>query len=244
MAQRFFFFTQSERKGEKMKNIAKKTLILGFAWVVGLLITAPPVSAQEPEPVPTATVAPFQGTVTNSYAAKFICGVQPDASIKSAPDAQAGHYSTKVNVHNNTGITINFRKKIIQLKGGQVPIEPQFKTFEALKPDWAMEVVCKDIYKHLNIAIPPAVDVIPPYIEGFVILEVYFVTLPTSPPVDPLDVAAIYTYRAEPAGTNAVAIDVTVFPAKSNRYTIPLVVPVDDTATPTAGRGKQQSRKE
>jgi len=228
-----------------MKSIAKKTLILGFAWVIGLLITAPPVFAQEPEPIPTATIAPFQGTVTNSYAAKFICGVQKDASIQAVPDAQAGHYSTKVNVHNNTGITINFRKKIIQLKGGQVPIEPQFKTFEALKPDWAMEVVCRDIYKHLHIAIPPDVDVIPPYIEGFVILEVYFAPLPTNPPVDPLDVAAIYTYRAEPAGTNAVAIDVTVFPAKSNRYTIPLIiaVPADGTVSPVSGRGKQLQKE-
>jgi len=49
-----------------MKSIAKKTLILGFAWVIGLLITAPPVLAQEPEPVPTATIAPAQATVTNS----------------------------------------------------------------------------------------------------------------------------------------------------------------------------------
>ena len=215
-----------------MRNIAKKTILIGFAWIIGLLITATPVLAQEPEPVPTATIAPAQGTVTNSYAAKFICGVQRDPSIKIMPDAQAGHYSTKVNVHNNTGITINFRKKIIQLKGGQVPIEPQFKTFEALKADWAMEVVCRDIYKHLNIPIYPDVDVIPPYIEGFVILEVYFTQVPATPPVDPLDVAAIYTYRAEPAGTDAVAIDVTVFPAKSNRYTIPLIVPVDDTAAP------------
>ena len=227
-----------------MKSIAKKTLILGFAWVIGLLITAPPVFAQDPEPIPTATVVPVQGTVTNSYAAKFICGVQPDASIFSAPDAQAGHYSTKVNVHNNTGITINFRKKIIRLKGGQVPIEPQFKTFESLRSDWAMEVVCKDIYKHLNIAIPPAVEAIPPYIEGFVILEVYFAPLPTSPPVDPLDVAAIYTYRAEPAGTDAVAIDVTVFPAKANRYTIPLIiaVPTDPVVLPASGKGKLQKK--
>lgn len=224
-----------------MRNIAKKTILIGFAWIVGLLITAPPVFAQDPEPVPTATIVPAEGTVTNSYAAKFICGVQRDPSIKIVPDAQAGHYSTKVNVHNNTGITINFRKKIIQLKGGQVPIEPQFKTFEALKPDWAMEVVCRDIYKHLNIPIWPDVDVIPPYIEGFVILEVYFAPVPASPPVDPLDVAAIYTYRAEPAGTDAVAIDVTVFPAKANRYTIPLIVPAEPgTFTPASTRGRQQ----
>jgi len=226
-----------------MKNLGKKTLVIGFASIIGLLIAATPVLAQETDPVPEPTIAPASATVTNSYAAKFICGVQRDPSIKIMPDAQAGHYSTKVNVHNNTGITINFRKKIIQLKGGQVPIEPQFKIFEALKPDWAMEVVCRDIYRHLNIPIYPDVDVIPPYIEGFVILEVYFTQLPTSPPVDPLDVAAIYTYRAEPAGTDAVAIDVTVFPAKSNRYQIPLIVPVEGTVTPAAGTRQKLLQK-
>jgi hypothetical protein len=216
-----------------MRSIAKKTIAIGFATVAGLLLSALPVLAQV-----------NNATVTNSYAAKFICGVQPDASIKIAPDAQAGHYSTKVNVHNNTGLTINFRKKIIQLKGGQVPIEPQFKTFEALKSDWAMEVVCRDIYKHLNIPIYPDVDVIPPYIEGFVILEVYFTQLPAAPPVDPLDVAAIYTYRAEPAGTDAVSIDVTVFPAKSNRYQIPVPVPAPvDPATPAAGTKQQKHHR-
>ena len=79
-------------------------------------------------------------------------------------------------------------------------------------------------------------DVIPPYIEGFVILEVFFPNpIPVSIPFDPLDVEGIYTYRAEPAGTDAVSIDVEVFPAKSNRYTIPLIdvdEPVIGTSTP------------
>ena len=203
-----------------MKNTAKKTTIIGFAGVIGLLLIGAPAPAQDPEPVPTS------GTVTNSYAAKFICGVQRDGSLKAVPDAQAGHYSTKINVHNNTGITIKFRKKVIPLKGGQVGIEPAFKKFEELKSDYGMEVVCRDIYGHLGIAIPPAVDVYPPYIEGFVIFEAYFAPLPASVPNDPLDVEAIYTYRAEPVGTDAVAINVVVFPAKSNRYTIPLIEPV------------------
>ena len=206
-----------------MRNIFRKTTIMGIACVIGLLLTSVTVMAQDPVPEPTIVPIPT-GTVTNTYAAKFICGVQADASIKSAPDAQAGHYSTKINVHNNTGINIRFRKKVIRLKGGQVPTAPQFLKLEALNPDWAMEVVCKDIYSHLGIAIPPIVDVIPPYIEGFVIFEVFFANpIPASIPVDPLDVEGIYTYRAEPAGTDAVAIDVQVFPAKSNRYVIPLI---------------------
>lgn len=218
-----------------MRSTLKKTTLIGFACAVGLLLASAPVRAQEPEPVPT--VIPIVGTVTNSYAAKFICGVQPNGSLKAVPDAQAGHYSSKVNVHNNTGIDIKFRKKIIQLKGGQTPIPPAWQKFESLKSDYGMEVVCRDIYNHLGIPIPPDADVIPPYIEGFVILEVYFAPLPASVPVDPLDVEAIYTYRAEPVGTDAVSIDVVVYPAKSNRYTIPLIQPAGGVIiTPSGGR--------
>jgi len=217
-----------------MRNIAKKTTIIGFTWVIGLLLTGSPVQAQT-SPVPT--------TITNTYAAKFICGVQPNASLKAVPDAQAGHYSTKINVHNNTGIDIKFRKKVIQLKGGQNPTPPAFAIFESLKSDYAMEVVCRDIYGHLGIPIPPAVDVIPPYIEGFVIFEVAFTPVPTNVPDDPLDVEGIYTYRAEPAGTDAVAIHVEVFPAKRNRYDLPTAEPanaaVQSAPATRAGRHRQ-----
>ncbi len=213
-----------------MSNIKRKTLIIGLTCVIGLLLTGGLVRAQDPEPVPIV------GTVTNTYAAKFICGVQPNGSLLAVPDAQAGHYSTKINVHNNTGGVIKFRKKVIQLKGGQVPTPPAWTKLEGLNPDWAMEVVCRDIYSHLAIPVPPVADVhYPPYIEGFVIFEVYFAPLPASVPVDPLDVEGIYTYRAEPVGTDAVSIDVVVFPAKSNRYTIPLIdVASDPVLSPTS----------
>ena len=224
-----------------MKNPAKKTITIGFACVIGLLLTIGTVMAQDPMPIPIPT-----GTVTNTYAAKFICGVQRDPSIFIVPDAQAGHYSTKINVHNNTGQSISFRKKVIQLKGGQQPTPPAWMKLEGLKADWAMEVVCRDIYNHLGIPIWPQVDPVspPPYIEGFVIFEVYFVNpIPagTVIPFDPLDVEGIYTYRAEPAGTDAVSIDVVVFPTKSNRYTIPLIVPADPVVIgPAGGTAKKQ----
>lgn len=177
-----------------MKKLVRRITWLALASIFSLLVTAATAEAQAP-------------IVTDTYAAKFICGVQPNAALNAVPDAQAGHYSTKINVHNNTGITISFRKKVIQLKGGQVPIAPQFRRDEKLDPDWAMEVVCRDIYGHLNIPVPPPNGQFPPYIEGFVIFEVFYLPLPASPPIDPLDVEGIYTYRAEPAGTDAVAID-------------------------------------
>ena len=223
----------------------KRTLI-AFSWVIGLFIAGSPVKAQEIDPVPIP-IPSF--TVTNTYAAKFICGVQPDASIKIMPDAQAGHYSSKINVHNNTGGVIQFRKKVIRLKGGQVPTAPAWTKFHSLKSDYGMEVVCRDIYAHLNIPIYPQVDVIPPYIEGFVIFEVVFanpIPAGTVIPDDPLDIEGIYTYRPEPAGTNGVSIDVEVFPAKRNRYVIPGVIiidPVPDettTADPKAAATKKR----
>ena len=157
--------------------------------------------------------------VTNTYAAKFICGVQRDGAVTSIPEAQAGRYSSKINVHNNTGVTITFRKKIINLTGGgQKKIEPVRLDPESLRPDWAMEVVCRDIYNHLK-AVPPPGDA-PRYIEGFVIFEV-LQPLKTPPPPDPLDVEGIYTYRGDIPNTvvnTGVSIAVVVYPAKSNKH--------------------------
>ena len=207
-----------------MKKSVRRITLLALVSIFGLLVTAATAEAQAP-------------IVTDTYAAKFICGVQRDAALTAVPDAQAGHYSTKINVHNNTGLTITFRKKVIQLKGGQIPIAPQFRRDEKLDPDWAMEVVCRDIYGHLGIPIPPIPPppnaLPPPYIEGFVIFEVFYQPLPASPPVDPLDVEGIYTYRAEPAGTDAVSIDVEVFPVKRNRHALSPVI-ADPTQQPAA----------
>lgn len=211
-----------------MNKSVRRMTLLALSGIFSLLVTGATALAQNPP------------TVTDTYAAKFICGVQKDPAITLVPDAQAGHYSTKINVHNNTGITINFRKKIIQLKGGQVPIAPQFRSDEKLDPDWAMEVVCRDIYRHLNIPVPPDANVpYPPYIEGFVIFEVFYLPLPAGPPVDPLDVEGIYTYRAEPAGTDAVSIDVEVFPVKRNRHALSPVI-IDPAAQPAASNRRLQ----
>jgi len=213
-------------KGEEMKKLVRRITWLAVA---SLVVTAATAEAQNP-------------IVTDTYAAKFICGVQKDPSIALVPDAQAGHYSTKINVHNNTGITISFRKKRIQLKGGQVPTAPQFRVDESRGQDWALEVVCRDIYKHLNIAVPPDPNVpYPPYIEGFVIFEVFYQALPASPPIDPLDVEGIYTYRAEPAGTDAVSIDVVPFPVKRNRHPLVPII-AGDPQPAAANRPLRQSR--
>ena len=196
-----------------MKKASAVTATVAAAFLA-LVPAAREGRAQGPGPVP---VPPPQ--VTNTYAAKFICGVQQEAAVNFVPDAQAGRYATKINVHNNTGVLIRFRKKVIQLRGGQVPTEPQTKLdLESLRPDWAMEVVCRDIYQHLNIPINPQVP--PPYIEGFVILEVVHLFHTPAPPPDPLDVIGVYTYRGDLPGMTGggASIDVEIYPAKSNKH--------------------------
>jgi hypothetical protein len=190
----------------------KKKVIIGVVLGASLLLAAATASAQQ------------QKVITNTYAAKFICGVQRDNGITDVPDAQPGRYSSKINVHNNTGVLITYRKKFIRLVGGELgekAMDPGTKVFEQLNEDQGMEVVCKDIYKQLPLQLNNQLP--PPFVEGFVIFEVYFLSPSHGgpPPPDPLDVEGIYTYKGDlPGSANAsgVSIDVVVYPAKSNSH--------------------------
>lgn len=202
-------------------------MIAGLTFVAAGLLTGARAQAQA-RTIPNGHPQ-MQGT--NSYAAKFICGVQPDRDITHVLDAQAGRYSTKINVHNNTGQRVNFRKKFILLRGGEIPTNPaDNKPLERLDDDQAMEVVCLDIYKMLGVPLTQGQP--PRYIEGFVILEVYYLTDGIKPPDDPLDVEGIYTYRGElpatptmSASDSGVSIEVVVFPAKRNGHVLNVMPP-------------------
>jgi hypothetical protein len=183
-------------------------------------------AAQQPAPAP-ATTNQLPGRFSfGSYAAKFVCGVQQDRRLASQVDAQAGHYSTKINVHNNTGAVVRFRKKFILLHGGEVPTPPTTIKWESLQPDEAMEIVCRDI----PFPPPPQTLVVTaPLNEGFVIIEPYYQIFDELPPLpnDPLDVVGVYTYRGElpastgfPASDSGVSISVVNYPYKPNGHRI------------------------
>jgi len=198
-----------------------RSVLAVACFAVGLIHGAEVRAQGPPIPIPVPIPPP---QITNTYAAKFICGVQPDRDITHTVDAQAGRYASKINVHNNTGMDINFRKKVIPLRGGQVATNPaDLKFFEKLSEDQALECVCADIYKQLGVVIQPGQ--IPPYLEGFVIFEVFQPFHTPAPPPDPLDVEGIYTYRGElpgsttqPPSDSGVSIEVVVYPAKSNGH--------------------------
>ena len=205
-------------------------LVLECALVMaGLLATRAAAQPPPPPPPPPETQPVVAGEITSTYAAKFICGVQLDRALDHLREAEAGRYSTEIDVYNNSGAPVSFRKKVIALfqdrdRAGEKPTLPQAKVLHVLNADEALAVVCKDIYKLLDL--PIQVGLVPSYVQGLVILEVFRPSGAPPQPQDPLDVEGIYTYRGElpvspggfPASDSGVSIDVVVYPAKSNGH--------------------------
>jgi len=214
-------------------------LVLECAFVMGGLVATTAAAQPPPQRVPTPVARPapspeaqpvVSGRITNTYAAKFVCGVQFDRELDHIREAESGRYSTEIDVHNNSGAQVRFRKKIIALFPdrdhiiGEKPTSPQAKVFHVLKEGEALAVVCRDIYKLLDL--PIQVGLVPSYVQGLVIIEVFQPSGAPPPPNDPLDVEGTYTYRGElpvsaggfPASDSGVSIDVVVYPAKSNGH--------------------------
>jgi hypothetical protein len=115
--------------------------------------------------------------VVYEYAAKIVCGIQPDPEDMRLV---RGFYATSINVHNPDIERVRFTKKLALTipPGGQRPGEVRRLAIDALGPDEALAVDCMDIKRRV---FP---DGFPqPYIEGFVIIQ-----SPRS-----LDVTAVYT---------------------------------------------------
>lgn len=180
--------------------------------------------------VPTLTRAQVGPTsfVLASYSVKFVCGEVPHPA--PSLDVLAGQYATKINVHNSTGKLIFFRKKVIPLHGGQKPTDPRAIVEEKLESDQALELLCSDIRKHLNLD-PNGKE----FIEGFIVIQVQGDTSGFGPfglpfflgaglAIDPLDVAAVYTYRdtfqARRGAGVGVSIDIEYVQPKNNMHQV------------------------
>jgi uncharacterized repeat protein (TIGR01451 family) len=111
------------------------------------------------------------------YAAKLICGVQPEPEDMRLAQ---GFYATTINIHNPDENAFSFCKKLALTypPGKQVPGEVFTIGSDTLKPDEALAVDCMDIEHRL---FPKGLPT--PYIEGFVVIQ--------SP--ESLDIAAVYT---------------------------------------------------
>jgi hypothetical protein len=165
----------------------RSTHLLASAAAVAVALAATSASAQVVPPNP-----PFV-----SYAAKFVCGVQ-----KTDADVVRGVYASTINLHNpQAQLPVRFFKKAVialpERSDVSGPIAPG--VFDTLKPDQAMGVDCTDIRS----LFPPPI-VLPPHIEGFVVIEVIAPTGTQNFPL--LDVVGKYTVRHE----NTAAADKTI----------------------------------
>ncbi len=112
-----------------------------------------------------------------SYAAKFVCGFNPQKTDRIIP----GVYATAITIHNSGSQPVTFRKKValtfppVEQRPGEVS---QFIT-DTLGPDEALEVDCGEIPSGFQFANPPTT----PYVKGFLVIQ-----SPRS-----LDVTAVYT---------------------------------------------------
>ncbi len=131
----------------------------------------------------TAEDARAQGNSKFSYAAKFVCGFNPQKTDRIVP----GLYATAINIHNPSNKSITFRKKVAltfpppEQRAGEVS---EF-IIDTLGPDEALEVDCGEIPKGFVFANPPTT----PYVKGFLVIQ-----SPKS-----LDVTAVYTAGGESA---------------------------------------------
>ena len=116
-----------------------------------------------------------------SYAAQVTCGTDPPPGIlRIVP----GQYATAVHIHNPTGVTVTFRKRLAltfpdkDFGSAQKPGLVSEWIEDTLEEGEALEVDCGEIPGEFF----PGVD-FPPYIQGMLVIN--------SP--DSLDVTAVYT---------------------------------------------------
>ena len=152
------------------------------------------------------TTTPVYAQQWLSYAAKFVCGVQ--TGVPTEQPVVNGKYRTVVNIHNPhylmdvTGApapAVFFKKVVLALPQGQIPVRPSCVQFESLNADHALAVDCSNIrqlFTLSGIAVPIPFD-------GFVVLEVPPQTINEEAP--DLDVTAVYTARHRPGLSADVA---------------------------------------
>ena len=119
---------------------------------------------------------------TAQYAAKYVCGVATSQS--GAGIVAPGAYFTSINVHNPSNEKVEFQKKFVIALPSENPEGKVSQLFAAgLVPDGAFEIECADILKRLGVQ--------QTFVKGFVVLLSR----------TELDVVAVYTEAATPAGS-------------------------------------------
>jgi hypothetical protein len=157
-----------------------------------------------------------------SYAAKFVCGVQQQATVNAPaePPVKPGNYATVINIHNPWARPAHIVKKVALAAPETFPdtklIPPTKRYHDRLPSDHGMSIDCSEIVNLLRLnGTPPAV----PFIEGWVVIDSYFFATPgAAGGPAALDVVAVTTTGPITAAGGPPFVndhEVTVVPGRS-----------------------------
>lgn len=131
-----------------------------------------------------------------SYAAKFVCGVEPPSTLSppSEPPVKMGNYSTVINLHNPWASTVQILKKVALAAPETYPntrlIDPTRRFQDLLTSDHAMSIDCTEIVHLLSVnGTPPTTT----FIEGWVVVDSFFPATSGPPTAAALDVFEVTT---------------------------------------------------
>jgi hypothetical protein len=146
--------------------------------------------------VPAQTNLPAR----SAYAAKFVCGVSniPTQGPPSEPAVKRGNYATVVNIHNPNNRDVVLQKRIslgaperFQSTPPTTLIAPTKRVTDTLPSDYTMYVDCTEIVHLLKLNGTPISST---FIEGYVLIESYYVTSFGGPTTDAeVDVVTVTT---------------------------------------------------
>lgn len=118
----------------------------------------------------------------SAYAAKFVCGVSniPTQNPPSEPAVKRGNYATIVNIHNPNNRDVVVQKRIslgaperYQSTPPTTLIAPTKRVIDILPSDYTMYVDCAEI---VNLLKHNGTMFSGTFIEGYVLMESYYVT--------------------------------------------------------------------
>lgn len=161
----------------RTKLICTGIIVVVLGLVAVLVNTASSQEQQVDQQQIPGIIAPRAQLV---YSAKFVCGNQADMKL-SSPVVPAD-YRTAINVHNPNNVEVKFTKKVVLAGREDESLnEPSKEIPFVLKPDYAFEIDCEDIYNIGNF------DPATPFAKGFVVITTRM----------QLDLVGVYTSISE-----------------------------------------------
>lgn len=131
-----------------------------------------------------------------SYAAKFVCGMSevPTTAPPNEPVVKIGNYATSVNVHNPWALPATITKQVVISNAERYPNTrfnlPTKRVSDVIPSGSSVYVDCTEVVNLLRLSGEPIPG---PFIEGFVVIDSYFLSSVAPSTAADLDVITVTT---------------------------------------------------